>query len=550
MIKTRALNLRGFIPFLLFISALGCSLKNPSLNSFQAAFIPSEWVVNGDGIGEFKEIKDKCKPKSSSDEQTFVFIHGIYGDKDTFDKLPKFLYEDLKRSSIFMMEYWSDRLFPNLQSLSELGRAFKEGLEEIVHCRKPKELIIIAHSQGGLIAKESVLGWIEQSDPRKILDRTKLILIGTPNYFSTYAALNNLFVNSVYAPVTYAIGMVSVPFFDKAFVYNRQAYDMAEDLSDLMGGRKLFRSRFMTNHITKWGEKFPSGVMEKPNTYAIVGIKDLLNDFALSDGIVHSDTLLYAGIPSERVYYVPYRHFDAIAAVHDKSHLTFKAIEAIIKPKEDCDRVNQTTQRLSPFQGFPYSWVTFVTEKENASLFSYKVEEIELNGEESPFQNLTTRVYRSPDWFGGIFKLVGHAVLWPFNFLQTLVHPVVNRAQYKSDLAAGVHDAKWEILRWPTVVFTGHHAGHIKVSREIKDTGIFPWSNSKQYGMVNFLITDENQGTDMVCEASYVIPWDSSNEGNTSSRKKIQLQANSVNYIKIEFHQNKIKLIRAGCEGA
>ena len=382
MIRLRASHLRVFILFLLFLPSLGCAFKNPSKNSFRAAFIPNEWDVKGDGgPGEFYEMKDGCKPKSFSDDQTFVLIHGIYGDKDTFYELPKYLY-DRVRVSIFMMEYWSNRWFPNFQSLSELGRAFKVGLEEIVYCRKPKELIIIAHSQGGLIAKESVLSWIEEDDPREILDRTKLILIGTPNNFSTYAALNNLFVNSLYAPVTVVTGLLSVPLFDKAFVYNRQAYDMAEDLSGLndllvwmgIGEGKKFRSRFMTNHITKWGEKFPSGVRvkDKPKTYAIVGIRDLYNDFALSDGIVHSDTFLYAGIPSERVHYVPYRHFDAIAAVDNSFHLTLDAIEKILKPVENPEEnleVNKNKQNLSPFQSFPYSLVTFVTEKKTHLCF-------------------------------------------------------------------------------------------------------------------------------------------------------------------------------------
>ena len=171
-----------------------------------------------------------------------------------------------------------------------------------------------------------------------------------------------------------------------------------------------------------------------------------------------------------------------------------------------------------------------------------------MNGEEPASQDLTTRIYRSPDLFGLLFQSVGIALSWPFNLLQSLVHPMVNWADDNSNRAAGVRDPEWEIRRFPTIVFQGSHNGHITVGREVKDSGIFPWSNSKQYAQVNFLITDAESDPDKVCEASYVIPWDDLDEDRSSGGKKIRLQPNSVNYIKIEFHQNEIKLIREGCK--
>jgi triacylglycerol esterase/lipase EstA (alpha/beta hydrolase family) len=190
----------------------------------QANILVSQWDFKADKSGEFYEMKEECKPGPTKVNNAFVLIHGIYGDEDTFDRLQDELTFDpdlakLGPFSVYLMEYWSKRYLPNFQSLSELGRTFKRRIEELVDCKKPNEIIIIAHSQGGLIAKEAVLSWREKGDDRGILEKTKLILIGTPNSFSTFAAYNNLFVNSIFAPITWVTGIFTAPF-GKAFVYN------------------------------------------------------------------------------------------------------------------------------------------------------------------------------------------------------------------------------------------------------------------------------------------------------------------------------------------
>jgi pimeloyl-ACP methyl ester carboxylesterase len=572
--------LRIFTIFLFVIVLAGCSFTKPSLNSFQANIQVSEWDFKADRSGEFYEMEEKCKPGPTKDQNAFVLIHGIYGNEKTFDRLQDELTFDpdlakLGPSSVYLMEYWSDWFFPNFQSLSELGRAFKRRVEDLVDCKDPKTIIIIAHSQGGLIAKEAVLAWKENGDDKGILEKTKLVLIGTPNSFSTFAAYNNLFVNSLFAPITYAAYIITtvkdlftvpVGIAGKAYVYNRQAFDMADTIFPFPSGKMpsdSFRSRFMLNHIAKWGEHFPKGVMDKPKTYAIVGVKSLLsNDFALDDGIVHSDTLLFAGIPAHRVHYVPYRHFDDVAAVDDEHHRTFIAIKDIVLGEFDeaatTSNAAKFAQELSPFKDLPYSLVTFVMEHrlstdrdENAEeKIKVELEDIELDGE-GPFlegyEDLKKRV--KSDASITFLRVIGQIVSMPFQGLLNLAYtPIFLEDRIQRKILGDV-EPNWKIIRLPDIVLDGDHRGIIEVSNS--ETGLFFGTLGAEDGIVEYAITDDSSDPNGTCTANYPIIWESSTNSNLPSVKnnfkKITLQQNAVNYIKVELDNDAITLTRVGC---
>ena len=551
--------------FLIAIVLPGCAITNPSKNSFQATIQVSEWDFKADRSGEFYEMEDECKPGLTEKENAFVLIHGIYGGEDTFGRLQDELTFDLDLaklgpSSVYLMEYWSNQFFPNFQSLSELGQAFKKRIEELVNCKHPKTIIIIAHSQGGIIAKEAVLSWkeIDDNKSKDILKKTKLVLIGTPNYFSTYAAYNNLIVNSIFAPITWVTGIISAPLFGKAFVYNRQAFDMADDINParslpIFGNRPgLFHPKFMLNHIAKWAEHFPSGVGVKdaPKIYAIVGVKDLFDDFALSDGIVHSDTLLFAGIPAQRVHYVPYQHFDGVASVDAEHHRTFIAIKKIVMNKEE--RIHNAEQQLSPFQGFSYARVTFVMERnwktdseENAGeSMNVELGSIFLEGEKPLLEDFGRRAKTSLS--GTFLRFIAGTVLFPFEFLMNLAYPVANLAE---EIAEDT-EPKWKIIRLPETVIDGDHEGIIEVSN--KETGWWLGMFGTEYGRVQYRITDDPNDQKADCEANYPIVWESSTTSSLPNAKKnitkIKIQRNAVNYIKVELANDAIKLTREGCK--
>jgi len=330
-----------FYVILWLAGALGCSVTKPSLNSFQASI----------------SVEKKMPPRRDTSligmggRRVVILIHGIYGDADTFGELANLLLEDqdLKADSVFVMEYWSSRIFPNFQRLADLGAEFAGHLETIASSEAGAQVVVIAHSQGGLIARNAILA-MKDEGKTAILDRMKLIMIGTPNYASMYATYNNLIVNSVFAGVTYgltlATGGLAPP-----LVYNRQAYDMANTRVDLFGQNDRL-SPFMENMILRWAKAFPAGANESPKVYAIVGVKNLFDHYDLSDGVVHSLNSLFAGVPAQRVHHVPYRHFGDEAAIEDDSHRTYRAIKAILM--ED-DNPVPGEQRLSPFPDFAIS---------------------------------------------------------------------------------------------------------------------------------------------------------------------------------------------------
>lgn len=565
----------SFFPiFLLLLASSGCAIKNPSVNSFQSTLTVHEWVDKAGEESDFQQINNYECPTTNN--KTFVLLHGIYGDEDTFDKLPKILKDTYRGSSVYVMNYWSSQFLPNFQSLSELGRAFKKRIEELVDCKNPQELIIIAHSQGGLIAKEAVLAWKEKDD-KGILEKTKLILIGTPNSFSTYAAYNNLIVNSIFAPVTWVTGLFTAPF-GKAFVYNRQAFDMADNIFPVGSGDQpgLFRSRFMLNHIAKWGKNFPLGVMDKdkPKTYAIVGVKNLFDHYDLSDGVVHSNTLLLGGIPAHRVHHVPYRHFGeeaAVAAVDDEHHRTFKAIKEIVLGKldeaENSPNLDASAQKLSPYKDLPYSIVTFVMEESHPNI---ELESILLETEKPPisedegqaeglekaeepmidtknlkreYAQIKRRLNRGVST--GFLKFIGTILALPFEALQGLMYPVVNTAETR---AGDSESPKWEIKHLPVIVLKGVHEGLIEV-RNTEKSSLWGMLGTED-GRVHYRITDDPDDPSVskaVCEENYSILWDSSTNPSLPNSKNIKIQRNAVNYIKIELDNDEITLTRVGC---
>ncbi|GJL59826.1 MAG: hypothetical protein NPIRA03_26830 [Nitrospirales bacterium] len=547
----------------------GCAITKPSQNSFQASIQVREWDFKADKSGKFYEMEDECTPDLTKDQNAFVLIHGIYGDEDTFGKLQEKLTFDpdlarLGPSAVYLMEYWSSRYFPNFQSLSELGRTFKRRVEDLVDCKDPKTIIIIAHSQGGLIAKEAVLSWREKGDDRDILDRTKLILIGTPNSFSTFAAYNNLIVNTIFAPITHVTSIFTLPFFGKAYVYNRQAFDMADTLffdakKDWTG---VNRSKFMLNHIAKWGKHFPEGVRDKPKTYAIVGVKGLFNDFALNDGIVHSSTLLFAGIPAQRVHNVPYRHFDDVASVDSDHHRTFAAIKKIVLGKLDegltTDNADKSGQQLSPFKDLPYSIVTFVMDQklstdpdENAEEpMEVKFQGIDLDGEKTFIEEVEDVKKRAKsDFLITFLGSIGKLVILPFQTLLNFAYPATHFEDYVQRVKSGDPESRWKIMRLPDIVLDGPHKGRIYLSRESRVKSWFFEMAKDTNGIVEYAITDKDSSDPNVgCVWEYPIHWESQTNFSFSNNvKKIKLQPNAVNYIKVELENDGIKLSRAGC---
>ena len=317
-------KLRIIICVLAFLlTHTGCAL-----NSFQARIVPKliqpppqEKATECPEAQFFNSLRSAPSPNDEpfgiqeSSDLVFILIHGIYGGKDTFGSLPHLLASRYKSASVYSMTYWSSQFLPNFQRITDFGTDFQIMLQDIFTLETNKDIIIIAHSQGGLIARDALVK-LSLNGRGDILERVKLIMVGTPNFGALYAKYNNLLVNSLFAPFTYLFSLIGIPFWDnpsfKAFVYNRQAFDM-----NPLEEKTLFFETFdkvvqpyVGQLAMQWGDSFLSYPTEPvPKIYAIAGVKNILGDYDLSDGIVHTTNLLFAGVPSNRVAYVPYKHF-------------------------------------------------------------------------------------------------------------------------------------------------------------------------------------------------------------------------------------------------
>ncbi len=235
MIAPTSTTITKLLLVLSLLSTGGCLIwdRPHQLNSFRSY------------IGTNKEHLD-LSPVCASNARPkhFVLLHGIYGDGKTFGRLPELLTTQSNYAcakSVHIMDYWSSRFFPNFQRLEDLGNAFESNLREIANRGSDEDIFIIAHSQGGLIARHAIAALASDPAAKDIVNRITLIMIGTPNLPSAYATLNNAFVNSVLFPATYGFALLQtfvkpVVKEQHALIYNRQAFDMADN--GLFSGRQ------------------------------------------------------------------------------------------------------------------------------------------------------------------------------------------------------------------------------------------------------------------------------------------------------------------------
>jgi len=101
--------------------------------------------------------------------------------------------------------------------------------------------------------------------------------------------------------------------------------------------------------------------------YAIVGVKNLMADYDLADGVVHSLSTLFVNIPERQIYYVPSKHFGDEAKVESESHMTYAAIQEIVAQPIAHKAVSplpRHKEKLSPFEDFELTSFMFAKEME------------------------------------------------------------------------------------------------------------------------------------------------------------------------------------------
>lgn len=526
----------------------------------------------------------ECKPPARP--KHFLLIHGIYGDAETFGKLPDFLSADNKYAcarSVHVVTYWSSKLLPNFQRLRDLGDNFKERIREIA-ADSDDEIFIIAHSQGGLIARHAITGLATNPADKNILDHITLVMIGTPNLPSPYATLNNAFVNSFLFPVTYALAIPQMfinPFIDQnALIYNRQAYDMATTIS-VRDDKRM--SGFMEQLSMEWTDvMYSNGRRVRPEMFSIVGVYNLFEELSLSDGVVHSTSSLYAGVPRENIYHVPYRHFGQEAYVTDKFHYTYQVLECIFSggssnlrlcaPKQRSSNKSIFTGNLSPFLGLGVAFVTFIQEnswqkhgKDNlithpviasADEDMTRVGQIQASNvsfhpvitlDEKAFApelagpSMKAKAPTRPFEGGIVNELVTAFRPW-IEFVPTLLNSfgevAVETLERRDTLRP-----KLNLLAGPYLVYAGERAGSVKVSREVKTIGLFGYeTTTTENGVANFYVNDEPGVEQSRCTIRYPIVWGANGDHAESQRQtpySVALVENSPNFIKVSLTENE-----------
>lgn len=520
----------------LFATSSGCAL-----NSFQA------------------NMTLEPKPSASADHsqrlssnKIVILVHGLYGDDKSFGNLGDLLLQDkvLQVKSVYVAEYWSSRIFPNFQRLADLGATLEEHLDSIASENPTAELIVIAHSQGGLIARHAILA-MRDKHKDGVLSRMKLIMIGTPNYPSLYATYNSLIVNSISAPAAYLSALFTMGRMPPP-IYNRQAFDMAISrlnpfTSDHMETRDEL-SPFMENMILRWAREFPTGANDNPKAYAIIGIKNLLGHYDLSDGVVHSLSTLFAGIPEQRVHYVPYSHFGAEAEIEDDSHHSYKAIKTILLELREPVR---NAQRLSPFPTFPISQVLLVMQHEplQREPKSTKIDRVMMWSslspiERKPLPDVVGKAIRRPDLLSVLGRTIYGYSMLPFFILHDIT---MSTASYWDE-----HHSQrpaWLVPRGQSLIeLTDEEAnGRIYTSRVEKGEKSWWWQEKTKEAEIDFRIATSTDSADAQCRIEYVVNWGGA-EGSTDVPKvtaitsKLSLARNSMNFVKVDIMRNESPL--------
>lgn len=125
--------------------------------------------------------------KSSQDKPVVVFLHGWRSDPSAYGELPKKL-EQRTGLSVICLQYPTGKLggYPGLVSLAQ----YLDN-EIAIRTRYSKELALVGHSMGGLLARRLLVG---SSDGTALVGKNvkQLTLIASPGVGSTLASVANI----------------------------------------------------------------------------------------------------------------------------------------------------------------------------------------------------------------------------------------------------------------------------------------------------------------------------------------------------------------------
>jgi pimeloyl-ACP methyl ester carboxylesterase len=136
---------------------------------------------------------------NENSEHLIIFIHGLCGDpyrtwlnSETGFHFPEELAKDLPNFFIVSFGYRSEA--SESPSIVSIAQSLKFEIEELQKQHSYRSVRIVAHSMGGLVAREYILRHAPRANPAPFV--THLILLGTPNTGSDLAKLGQLFAEN------------------------------------------------------------------------------------------------------------------------------------------------------------------------------------------------------------------------------------------------------------------------------------------------------------------------------------------------------------------
>ena len=121
-------------------------------------------LLNKGVVNETPDVSaDYVGPGPHTKPAVVVFVHGIFGDRKTWDSqrtsFPQLLTSDpefAKNVDAFLFEYYSPRFGP-AGNVNELAKQLKAALEDKGVLRNHAHVVFLSHSMGGLVTRRALL---------------------------------------------------------------------------------------------------------------------------------------------------------------------------------------------------------------------------------------------------------------------------------------------------------------------------------------------------------------------------------------------------------
>jgi pimeloyl-ACP methyl ester carboxylesterase len=177
-VAQQARSLTGSIR-ILFQKLVGARLGRPYAYPLLAA---AAWDAEG-GVSYVRDV-DAVRQKVSSAERVVLFVHGIIGDTEGIGARLR-----LRPGKDVALTFDYENLHTTIE---ENARGLKQRLDEVgLPQGHAKELVIVAHSMGGLVSR----WFIEKEGGKDVVSR--LLLCGTPNGGSPWPTVQDWVTSAV-----------------------------------------------------------------------------------------------------------------------------------------------------------------------------------------------------------------------------------------------------------------------------------------------------------------------------------------------------------------